>query len=274
MDTTSLGDRMKEYENAYRFYLPRRLPIIVRIDGRAFHTYTRSFTKPFDNTLHYAMVETAKELCHAVEGCKFSFTQSDEISLVVTNDDNRNTSPWFDNNLQKITSIAAATASVAFHEAMRYAVTELNEYDSNIEYREAYHRYLGDNLRHVVFDARAFVLPEYEVNNYFIWRQRDMIRNSIEMVGRAHFSHNELIGKNTKDMCEMLAAKGIYWGDCEDWQKYGTGIIKRKVKKFIAYNDKVVDTWRSVWDEWDKTILFDKDKEWLNELVWRNRNNG
>ena len=109
---------MKEYENAYRIYLPRRLPVIIRVDMRAGHTYTQGFVRPFDSIFHDAMVETAQELCKSVDGCKFAYTQSDEISLLVTNDDTIETQPWFNNNLQKIVSLSAAIASVSFQRAM------------------------------------------------------------------------------------------------------------------------------------------------------------
>lgn len=47
-----LGDRMKSYyENRSKTFLARRTPVIIRLDGKAFHTFTRGFNKPFDEAM-------------------------------------------------------------------------------------------------------------------------------------------------------------------------------------------------------------------------------
>ena len=116
MSKDTIGDRMKEsYENRYRFYFPNRLPIIIRIDGKAFHTYTRGLKRPFDKIFMTAMQNTTLDLVKNIGGCKLGYVQSDEISLLLTNDDTLQTQPWFDNNIQKIVSISASMATLYFN---------------------------------------------------------------------------------------------------------------------------------------------------------------
>lgn len=204
----TLGDRMKGYENVCRFYLPRRVPVIIRIDGRAFHTFTRGLQKPFDSRFVEIMQETALELVKRVSGCKMGYVQSDEISLLVTNNDTLETEPWFANNLQKLVSLSASIATVTFNRLW-------SEHLADVEFfcdSEAYVDKWRKNLNSATFDARAFILPEEEVTNYFIWRQQDAIRNSIQSTAQANFPEKELRGVNTKKMKEkLLSEKGIDW---------------------------------------------------------------
>lgn len=228
----ALGDRMKQYEDAYRIYLPRRMPVIIRVDGRAFHTLTRGFQKPFDTFFHSIMLLTTKELCEAVEGVKMAYTQSDEISLLLTNDDDINTEPWFGNNLQKLVSLSASIATLAFN---KYYSEELyHDFEDNIE------PYV-DGIFKAQFDARAFVLPKEEVVNYFIWRQQDAVRNSIQMVAQSMYSHKELLNKNCNQLQEMIFQKGVNWNDYETRYKRGLCYVKKPVQigeitrnKFVA----------------------------------------
>lgn len=272
MDTTSLGDRMKNYENAYRVYLPNRLPVIVRVDMRAGHTYTHGFQRPFDPYMHEAMVETAKELCAEASGCKMAYTQSDEISLLVTNNDTIETQPWFGNNLQKIVSLTAAKASIAFQKAMNKiylnTTTRIDEINSN------YTTYI-EHLDDVMFDSRAFILPEDEVVNYFLWRQRDMERNSIQMAARAYFSHKECDNKNCDELQEMLFQKGINWNDYKVWEKRGVCVKKTELMMPIVYGkdinnltSKVVK--RTRWIEDDNTPIFSENRAYIENLFLHN----
>ena len=161
MNKDSLGDRMKHnYENVSRTYLTRRTPVIMRLDGKAFHTLTRNCVKPFDIDLQDAMKATAIELCLEIQGAKIAYTQSDEISILLTDYDNLKTSPWFDYNIQKMCSIASAMASVKFSSV--WGSTGL-------------------------FDCRVFNIPKDEVMNYFVWRQKDWLRNSLSMLAQANF---------------------------------------------------------------------------------------
>lgn len=204
----TLGDRMKGYENAYRFYLPRRMPVIIRIDGRAFHTFTRGLRKPFDGRFVEIMQETARELVSKISGCKMGYVQSDEISLLVTNNNTLETEPWFANNLQKLVSLSASIATVTFSRLWSEYLTDVEFFCDSEPYVDKWRR----NLFSATFDARAFILPEEEVTNYFIWRQQDAIRNSIQSMAQAHFSEKELHGVNTKAAKEkLLSEKGIDW---------------------------------------------------------------
>ena len=120
MDRTTLGDRMKNnYENITRYYLTRRMPVIIRLDGRSFHTFTRGFKKPFDDILVKTMQDTMKYLCENIQGCVLGYTQSDEISLVLTDYAEITTEAWFGNNLQKMCSVSASMATVAFNKYLR-----------------------------------------------------------------------------------------------------------------------------------------------------------
>lgn len=184
----SLGDRMKAYEHAWRFSFPRRVPIIIRVDGKAFHTLTRGCARPFDETLMLCMDRVAVALCEEIQGAQLAYVQSDEVSVLVHGYRSIQSEPWFGNELQKMTSVSAAVATEAFNRDGPFASAH--------------------------FDSRVFVVPEDEVCNYFIWRQQDATRNSIQMVAQARFSARELHGKNTSDMQEMLFSKvGINWND-------------------------------------------------------------
>lgn len=274
MDTTSLGDRMKNYENAYRVYLPNRLPVIVRLDMRAGHTYTRSFQRPFDPYMHEAMVETAKELCAEVSGCKMAYTQSDEISLLVTNNDTIETQPWFSNNLQKIVSLTAAKASITFQQEMRSIVDLacVGCVDEDVDYlTKTYINHLDD----VMFDSRAFILPEDEVTNYFVWRQQDATRNSIQMAARAYFSHKECDNKNCDELQEMLFQKGINWNDYKVWEKRGVCVKKTELMMPIVYGKDIGNLTSKIvkrirWVEDDNTPIFTENRAYIESLFLHN----
>lgn len=196
-----LGNRMKDYENITRNYLTRRTPVIIRLDGIAFHTFTRGFKKPFDELLWETMSEVAAKLCKEVQNCVFAYTQSDEISLVLVDYYNLNTDVWFGNNIQKICSVVAAKASVYFNDILKknatgelciYGSTERNEFLLEIGAKKAF------------FDARCFNIPREEVLNYFIWRQKDCHKNSVSAVAQTYFSNKELHKKSIKQRVEMI----------------------------------------------------------------------
>lgn len=199
----SIGNRMKDnYESRYRIKLTRRMPVIIRLDGKTFHTITRRCEKPFDQTLQATMECTAIRLCSDIQGAKCAYVQSDEISILLTDFDKLTTDAWFDYNLQKIVSISAGIASAYFTA-----------------------HYMNDG--HIaVFDSRAFNIPKEEVCNYFIWRQQDWLRNSIQMLSQCHFTPKQLHKKNTSDMHEMLHEKGINWADLKPVWKNGSFIYK------------------------------------------------
>lgn len=229
--TPGLGDRMKEYENVNRFYLTRRMPLIIRIDGRAFHTFCKGFKKPYDKLFAESMQTTALNLCKNVEGCKLAYTQSDEISLLLTDYDELETQAWFDKNLQKIVSISASLATLYFNKAFNDLSDEWFEryYEAwnNSKEDDKYFVTLCNKQFKATFDSRAFCVPKEDVVNYFIWRQKDAVRNSINALGQANFSHKSLQGLNVNQVQDKLInEKGINWNEQPTEVKRGICCIK------------------------------------------------
>lgn len=231
-----LGTRMKTfYEQIPKTKLMRRTPVIIRIDGKAFHTFTRGFQKPFDEVLIRTMQETTKYLCENIQGCVLGYTQSDEITLVLIDYQRFETSAWFDYEIQKMCSIAASMATMAFN---RYFKENVKEYASHIPYygtmypcdenEQKYMNILNNAIdKGAMFDARVFNIPKEEVTNCVYWRQLDASRNSIQMVGQANFSHKELQNKSCNDIQDMLMTqKGINWNDFPTYQKRGACVVK------------------------------------------------
>jgi len=203
----SLGDRMKgQYEQRTRYLLPRRTYMILRADGKAFHTFTRHCVKPHDVDLAASMDAAAQRLCEHAQGACFAYVQSDEISVLLQDFGDIKTDAWFDGNVQKIVSVAASVVSVAFN--------------------HAYDTFARHGVAH--FDCRAFTIPDpVEVENYFIWRQQDAVRNSIQSLAQAHFSHGQLHGLNVNELQEKLfQEKGINWNDTPTDQKRGRCIVR------------------------------------------------
>ena len=194
----NLGNRMKGYENVTRNYLTRRTPVIARLDGVSFHTFTKGFGKPFDRLLWTTMYKVAKKLCDEVQNCVFAYTQSDEISLVLIDYYNLNTDVWFGNNIQKICSVIAAKASVYFNEILH---DEIFKQERNARYQESLLKIIEKNA---FFDARCFNIPREEILNYFIWRQKDCQRNSVSAIAQTYFSNKELYQKSTRERIEMI----------------------------------------------------------------------
>ncbi len=201
-DKNSLETRMKElYENRAKTWLTRRTPVILRIDGKCFHSFTKKFVRPYDKILHRVMNETMQYLCKNIQGCKLGYTQSDEISLLITDYDKLTTDAWFNYGVQKMCSIAASMATLAFNNSFReivqaeykgYVQTMLEESKdntcNNYEIEEQFRIYF-DCFGKAMFDARVFNIPEDEIANYFIWRQQDATRNALQMLGQCIFSH-------------------------------------------------------------------------------------
>jgi len=204
------GQRMKEqYEDRTRYSLPRRTYTILRLDGKAFHTYTRGLLKPFDNGLMNDLDEATLALFPNIQGVVFAYNQSDEISILVTDFENIDSCAWFDGNIQKITSVAASIMTAEFNKRRIYR--QFNEKNQWYDQTQAY------------FDCRVFTIPDrIEVMNYFRWRQQDCVRNSISMLAQYYFLPNQLHKKSQSDMHEMLHEIGINWArDLSDGQKNG-----------------------------------------------------
>lgn len=227
----NLEDRMKAYEQATRTVLPRRLPIIVRVDGKGFSNYTKQLPgKPFDRNFISVMESTAIALCQEIQGAQIAFVQSDEISVLVHGYKKFESEPWFGNQVQKMVSVAAGVASATFTACSWRMWSKLAVHDGDRSPSL-------DDIEPAYFDARAFVMPESDVANYFLWRQRDGLRNSIQMFARSHFSHSELHKKSTGEMVEMCKAKGHDWHALPSSQRNGRAVYRES---------KLVDgMWRS-----------------------------
>lgn len=234
----TLGDRMKMfYEDRTRYFLPRRNYTIMRIDGKSFHTYTKGLNRPFDDSLINDMDQTASYLCKNIMGAKFAFVQSDEISILLTDFDDINTQAWFDNNLQKMSSVSASMATRAFNEA------RLNTLGAH-------------KMKWAEFDSRVFQISQkIEVENYFIWRQQDTVRNSISSVAQSLYNHKELHGKKSNELQEMIFQKGINWNNYDSKYKRGRIISKHKD-----------DNNRTKW-KYTECPIFTEDRNFLNILI-------
>lgn len=259
----SLGDRMKNnYENRAKTYLVRRMPVIIRLDGKAFRTFTRGLKKPYDEIFHNAMNSTLQYLCENIQGCKLGYTQSDEITLLLTDYDTLTTDAWFDNNVQKICSVSASIATMAFNQyfALSYHEFEEDIYEawntSDDEFK--YCDVLRRKLHSAMFDSRCFNIPEDEVTNCLLWRQNDATRNAIQMLGQCNFSHKELHGKSCNDIQDMLMTqKGINFNDMPTEFKRGVCCRMDSDGKWVL----------------DKEIpIFSQDREYV-EKCFRKENN-
>jgi tRNA(His) guanylyltransferase len=231
-----LGKRMKEnYEMRSRTYLTRRTPVIIRIDGKAFHTFCKRFEKPYDEILNESLNQVMKSLCERIQGAKFGERHSDEISILVTDYDTINTDSFFDYEVQKICSITASMATAEFCKIL----SEGGSFNRKIDWEESWPN----------FDARCFNLPEEEIGNYFWWRMLDAKRGSINMYAQANFSHKELQGLSCDEMQEKLwQEKDINWGTLPQGKKIGFICKKEIVPKVLEFGPdkgKVID--RKVW---------------------------
>ena len=244
----SLGDRMKEfYEFRAKTKLVRRMPVIIRLDGKAFHTFTRGFAKPFDKRMIEAMQETTLELCKSIQGCVFGYTQSDEITLILVDYNAIDVSAWYDYEVQKMCSVAASMATLAFNRIFHNKIRNfVNEHYKVITDKETYGEELSNSVNELLksynraiemgamFDARCFNVPINDVCNCVLWRQKDATRNSINSLGQSWFKHKELDGKNTNQVQDMLFEKyGINWNNLSTVEKRGTAIIKDEEDKWI-----------------------------------------
>lgn len=193
---------MKRYESVPRLSLAWRTPVILRLDGRAFHTLTRNLEKPYDEAFFECMHATAQYLCKQIDGVRLAYHQSDEISLLLVDYEELNTQPWFGYDLQKLVSVSSGLATAYFNDRA----------DFNTHYPTL-----------AVFDARAFNLPREEVANYFVWRQQDAVRNSIQGLGQKHLSHRELQGLSCDGIQARLRAEhGVNWDEVPTHFKRGS----------------------------------------------------
>lgn len=269
-----LGHRMKEYyEQIPKTKLMRRCPVIIRIDGKAFHSFTKGFNRPFDDVLIESMQETMKYLCENIQGCVLGYHQSDEISLVLVDYQKLTSDAWFDYEVQKICSIAASMATMAFNKIFEQNCIEYSQVVPTTESgREIMTAYSKAAEKGAMFDARCFNIPKEEVTNYIYWRQLDATRNSIQMVGQANFSHKELHGKSCNQIQDMLMTqRGVNWNDFPIYQKRGSYCIKESYTTVDlgTYTGSIDAITRTRWII-DKEIPIFKgeDRNYIDKLIY------
>lgn len=254
-----LGDRMKSsYEDRTRSYLPRRTFTIIRLDGKSFHTYTKRCKKPFDLDLSKDIDEAIALMLPEIHGSVFAYTQSDEISILITDFSSNETNAWFDGNIQKMCSVSASMITAEFNKAR----IRRNLRGGSVE-----------GCQNVItltdtayFDARTFSIPDRtEVMNYFIWRNNDCSRNSVSMLAQHNFSHKELQSKSTGAMLGMLKTINQPWEGLTDDLKYGRIIVKEDYDVVNPFNNNVI-TKRTRWVS-KQAWKFTEDKERLLDMV-------
>ncbi|MCI3277592.1 tRNA(His) guanylyltransferase Thg1 family protein [Streptomyces cylindrosporus] len=246
---TALAERMKRHEAAHRSVLPRRTYTLLRVDGRSFHSYLRGAQKPFDTEFMADMDAVAEALCGEITGSVCAYTQSDEISVLVTDFAVENTEPWFGGVTAKWLSLSAALATAVLNERRPGA--------------------------RALFDARVFTLSDpVEVANYLIWRQRDTVRNSIAMAAQAHFSHKRLQGVSAGGMQELLWSEaGVNWNDYPDGAKRGRITVRKSGQRLVTYTDKRTQqrnatmALRSWWETSPAPRFTTEPGSWLSQTI-------
>ena len=258
---------MKTYERVWTQTLPIRMPLIIRLDGKAFHSYTTHAEKPFDEKLMKVMDESAQMVMKEISGAVLAYVQSDEVSILVNSYRNIDEQPWFGNELPKIISVSAGMMS-AYFTAKSYDIWAGNS-DMCNAIRKAAGRpddsgiLVSEFYRPAVFDSRAFVMPESDVSNYFLWRQRDCVRNSINTVAREYFSQKELYKKNTDEVKKMLLENDVDLDDKEAWEPYftrGRCIYKTpsQISETIYRNVLTIDR---------KIPVFSENRDFINRFL-------
>lgn len=267
-----LGKRMKEfYEQVPKTRLVRRMPVAIRIDGKAFHSFTRGFQRPFDEILIRSMQRTMQYLCENIQGCVLGYHQSDEITLILIDYKKLTSSAWFDYEVQKMCSISASIATMAFN---KFFAEEVKAQAGAELYDKLLDTYCKAADKGAMFDSRCFNIPKEEVCNLIYWRQLDATRNSIQMVGQANFSHKELQNKSCNQIQDMLMLqRGINWNDFPTHQKRGSCCIKSEVSTTFANVDELgnVSTGSIERPHWyidnNIPIFRGEDREYVDKLI-------
>lgn len=250
MSADNLGDRMKGYESVPRTRLMPKMPVMLRLDGRAFHTLTSGLEKPVDKSFQNAMWFAARKLCQEISGCQVAYVQSDEITLLLVDYQTFDTQSWFNYEIQKMCSVAAGIASAAF----------------TVEFG-----------RTGVFDCRAWNLPQNEVANCFVWRQQDATRNSLSSLAHTHYPPEELHSKSSVEMKLMLSLqKGVHWNDCPVPQKHGVCVVREsyEVEVEIGPDGKAgkanpsAFVTRQRWIVDENIPIFTQDRSYIEKLVY------
>ena len=245
----ALGTRMKIYEAVSKTVLMTRTPVAIRVDGKAFHTFTKSLMKPFDNVFTNSMIQTMEAMSADIQNCVFGYVQSDEITFILKDYEQLNTSAWFDNEVQKLCSISASMATFYFNKFFHENADRIIRANPTDNYTVILER-CKDSL--AMFDARVFNIPREEVVNLIYWRQLDAVRNSIQACGQAYFSHKQLMHKSCKDIKEMLIEIDHPWESLPIFKQRGTCCI-RENKQWVT--------------DYSMPILLKDDRDYLERLI-------
>lgn len=259
-DKDPLGQRMKDYEKDLRSTLDKSQYVILRLDGKAFHTFTKQLKKPYDQGLMDDLDQSTIFLCENIQNAKLGFVQSDEISIVMSAWDTETTQMWYGGDLEKIVSVSASLVTGKFNfERMKRkfkTTVRMSEYDL-------------PKPEH--FDSRVFQLPnKEEVVNYMIWRQNDAWRNSISMIAQHHFSHKELNCKSTQERIRMLQAKGVMPSALP--MRFTNGGLCRKVEnqiknEYFGLNEGDEFVTRQSWEMDNNFDLIIRDRTYIKSLI-------
>lgn len=239
----SLGDRMKGYESATAVHLTGRMPIVIRLDGKAFHSYTKDLSRPWCPALMGVMDATAIALCKQIQGAQVAYVQSDEISILVIGYQTITSQTWFERNVQKMVSVSAGIASATFTAASGVL-------------REGV-------IKPAIFDSRVFTIPESDVCNAFVWRQQDATRNSQQMLARSLYSSDELFKKNSSQLQEMCFQKGHNWNDQPTTFRRGRCIVRNS----YTHEENGVTTTRHRWEVDHEIPIFSQDRNYINRFI-------
>lgn len=244
----TLSDRMKKYEEPTNLCLVRRMPAIIRIDGKAFHSFTKGFSPDYDEFFRRMMEQTTLELCKNIQGARIAYSQSDEISILLVDYNKFNSEPFLSGRIQKTASVVASMTTVYFNKTI---ATEMVKHIATLEDFDV-SRFLDTKANKAIFDARVFNIPREDVTNYFIWRQQDAVRNSILNLGYQYFSHKELLNHSCDQIQEKLfSEKDINWNECLVKLKRGFVVVKREQDWHLDLN----------------VPEFTKDRSYVDELV-------
>lgn len=274
-----LSVRMKHYEQeSVGDKLVLRCPAILRLDGRAFHSFTKDLKSPWDETFEWLMMSSAKALCEEISTARFAYGQSDEISILLIDYENLQTQQWFGGKVQKIVSVASSFLTAHFNSSLY----EISKAISN----DYYPHPLGQTSDEIwqkkvgkaTFDARVFSIPKDDVINYFVWRQKDAVRNSVQALGQYYFSHKELMNKNCDEIQEMLWQKHeVNWNDTPIYRKRGwsiyrtdmidqNGFVNALFDEYIRQPNKD-EIFRPAW-AWDlNTPTFTQGREYIDRWI-------
>lgn len=257
----SLRSRIKAYEEASNYKLINGLPVVIRLDGKAFRTFTRDFKKPYDEIVSSCMQSAMLKVCKEAQNCVMGYTQSDEITIIVCDYLSQDATAWFNNRKSKIEPTTASMVTLAFYKQLMKEVLKYKEKldDESLEKESKYIRALEKAIdSDVCFDSRAFNVPQYEIANIFIDRQGDAERNSIQMLAQSVLGKKEIKGISNKKLQDiMFTEKGVNWNDVPTKFKRGSCCIKvpTEVKEGVIRNRWIIDNEIPIFTENREYIL-------------------